>query len=263
MWTGLVLLLALGIALFPVVRQWETLRWIKQRGHYRTEPGFLSKSLSPPLSKWLEGHLGEQWLAPMEVVKQVGLYGNEVTVADMKRLHLLDKLEILEIEVDVSDAALEQAVEFKDLNTLILERTKVEESRLSSVKRFRLETLYIRNCEVAEAGLAHLQEIAGLRVLDLSNTNVTDASLVHLRNIKLLDTLYLMSTNVTDAGLPHLLECSNLTGLDIRADGVTEMGVMQLKGLPKLKEVSIGDIKISGAKIKELKRALPGLKVYR
>ena len=68
-----------------------------------------------------------------------------------------------------------------------------------------LETLNLgHNTEVTNAGLVHLKELTGLKVLYLFDTKVTDAGLVHLKGLTKLKQLHLDDTKVTDAGLVHL-----------------------------------------------------------
>jgi hypothetical protein len=71
------------------------------------------------------------------------------------------------------------------------------------------------------------------------DTQFTDAGVVHLRRLTQLGLLGLCGTHLTDAGLVHLEGLTKLTALYLRDTHVTESGV------------------------RELKRALPGVTIYR
>ena len=81
----------------------------------------------------------------------------------------------------------------------------------SNVPLTNLEALYLRDTQVADAGLEHLSGLTNLQRLSLDNTQVTDAGLEHLRGLTNLRSVSLYNTAVTDAGerelrshLPHV-----------------------------------------------------------
>jgi hypothetical protein len=78
-----------------------------------------------------------------------------------------------------------------------------------------------------------LEELTGLRILNLSYTNVTDAGLVHLRHLKRLESLSLGNTRITDAGLVRLHGLKNLNLVYLTGTGATPQGIAELrKALP-------------------------------
>lgn len=67
-----------------------------------------------------------------------------------------------------------------------------------------LQSLYLWNTGVTDAGLEHLQELTGLQKLDLSGTAVSDAGLVRLKGLTGLQELNLKGSKVTKAGAEDL-----------------------------------------------------------
>jgi len=68
----------------------------------------------------------------------------------------------------------------------------------------RLDTLYLNNTRVTDAGLEHLKELVDLRVLELDNTQVTDAGMKCLQPLCRLEIVSLRGTQVTDFGEAEL-----------------------------------------------------------
>ena len=92
--------------------------------------------------------------------------------------------------------------------------------------------LDLRQTEVGDAGLAHLNALADLESLTLGE-RAGDVGLEHLKGLPLLHTLNLRATRVTDAGLVHLQALPHLRSLDLRDTRVTDAGLQELrKALP-------------------------------
>jgi hypothetical protein len=118
---------------------------------------------------------------------------------------------------------------FFSVHTLSLNRSKVDDSSLASVKRFpELKGLNLFRCKVTEAGLVHLKGMTKLEILILDNTQVTDAGLEHLRGLTELRSLFLNNTQVTDAGLVHLKGMIHLDSLWHYNTEVTDAGLKKL-----------------------------------
>jgi Leucine-rich repeat (LRR) protein len=156
---------------------------------------------------------------------------------------------------------------------------------LSHVGRLnRLTFLELLNTPVSDAGLAHLEGLANLRILKLQGENkitdaglirlkrmtslkqlflddsqITDAGLTHLKTLTDLEELGLANTQVGDAGLAHLKGLNKLNTLDLRGTQVTSAGLTHLKGLTNLRMLRIGSTKITDTGIYQLRKSLPGL----
>jgi len=85
------------------------------------------------------------------------------------------------------------------------------------------------NSRITDDGLGQLEELAGLKTLDLGGTKITNAGLAHLSSLANLETLSLHSTLVTDAGLLHLKGLSRLETLWCGRTRVTDEGIAELK----------------------------------
>jgi internalin A len=85
---------------------------------------------------------------------------------------------------------------------------------------------------------------------------------LHLNGLTNLSSLGLNGTRITDAGLVHLKGLTNLSSLDLIGTRVTLAGLMHLKGLNKLSVIYLDGRQASDEAIRELKQALPRLKIY-
>jgi hypothetical protein len=98
------------------------------------------------------------------------------------------------------------------------------------------KTLELSHARISDAGLAHLQGMAGLERLGLSHTRISDAGLLHLKGMTNLVLLSLNNTKITDAGLAHLQGLTGLKRLNLSGTKVTDAGVKKLQAaLPKCK----------------------------
>jgi internalin A len=119
----------------------------------------------------------------------------------------------------------------------------------------------LASSSTADATLAQVGRLTGLRFLTLPGSNVTDAGLMHLKRLDKLSQLDLVGTHVTDAGLVHLKQLTKLSRLDLRDTQVSDAGLAHLTGLTKLTRVYLFGAKVTDSGVNELKRALPGLVV--
>jgi internalin A len=107
---------------------------------------------------------------------------------------------------------------------------------------------------VGDAGLAHLRNQKGLRVLDINGTRVTDAGLVIAEGLPHLVFLSIEQIGITDVGVAHL---ENLTELEILWVGngprITDAGLAHLQKLTNLCRISLWHAPLKGAGLKYLK----------
>jgi Leucine Rich repeat len=86
----------------------------------------------------------------------------------------------------------------------------------------------------SRGALVHLKRLSQLQTLWLGNNQVADAGLVYLRGLRQLRYLDFFHSDVTDAGLEHLKGLTQLQRLDLRETKVTDQGVKKLQqALPK------------------------------
>ena len=63
-----------------------------------------------------------------------------------------------------------------------------------------LSSLWLDDCPITDAGLAHLKNLKDLTSLNLSRTPITDEGMVHLAEVGKLSFLSLGGPNITSAG---------------------------------------------------------------
>lgn len=101
-----------------------------------------------------------------------------------------------------------------------------------------VQSVYLDDSQVTDAGLEYLKRLTGLKWLFLTNTQVTDAGLEHTKHLSSLRYLVLTNTQVTDVGLEHLSTLTALEVLYVEKTNITDIGLAQLKRtLPKCKVI--------------------------
>jgi hypothetical protein len=116
----------------------------------------------------------------------------------------------------------------------------------------------------ADADLAALCELRGLRALSLEDTRVTDAGVARVAGLPGLADLSLEGTAVTDAGLKALGGMRGLESLDLTATRVTDAGLGELAGLPGLRVPDLsGCPDVTAEGVARLREALPRCEVIR
>ncbi len=103
----------------------------------------------------------------------------------------------------------------------------------------------------ADSGLAHLENMPHIQVLEL--TDASDAALVKIKGQSRLQILYLDGTKLTDAGLINLQGLTALKVLRLEGQQVTDVGMENLKGLNRLQALHLYHTTISGRGLEKLK----------
>jgi hypothetical protein len=119
------------------------------------------------------------------------------------------------------------------------------------------------NTKAADSHVAALRAFPKLEWLNLGGTMTTDAGLAHLKGLTELNTLYLNDTKVTDAGLANLKGLSKLSTLGLTGTGIGDAGLAHLKDLKKLGRIYLFETKVTDEGIKELRKAVPGVRIMR
>ena len=91
-----------------------------------------------------------------------------------------------------------------------------------------IESLFLANSKVTDAGLRSLRGKTRLQTLDLGGTQISDAGLTHLTSLGRITSLRLFDTKVTDAGLQHLQGMEALVYLDLAKTKITDAGLRTL-----------------------------------
>ena len=94
----------------------------------------------------------------------------------------------------------------RELRLNVTPQASTDLSPLAALRSDDVQYLQLSSTRINNAGLAHLSQLTGLRVLWLYDTAVSDMGLVHLRSLTGLRVLNLRSTLVTSAGVDALQE---------------------------------------------------------
>jgi len=146
----------------------------------------------------------------------------ETEMVSPKRLHPDDKP--IRFPVHLSDGSRFYKVVLD--NTTEIDTVLTHLQRLNDNGRFDLSFI---DTQVADAELAHLNELTNIIRLELYNTQVTDAELEQLIGLNSLKNLRLSNTQISDVGLERLEEMSNLEHLFISNTQVTDQGIERLQ----------------------------------
>jgi hypothetical protein len=118
--------------------------------------------------------------------------------------------------------------------------------------------LDLRNTNVTDDGLRHLEGLSQIQQLTLGNDDlkhfpnlnrpispITDAGLIHLKGLNRLMNLHLDGLPITDAGLDALKELPALGGLSLNRTKVNGPGLGRLKSLPILGGLNLDESEIN------------------
>lgn len=169
------------------------------------------------------------------------------------------------------------------LREMRMRRSRVTDHGLAIVAPLTVLERISLGSAITNAGLAKLDGLPALRVLDLSrtritgeglssashlpvltclhlqNTQITDADLARLKVFQDLLMLDLSATSIGDAGLVHLTQLPNLASLMLIETPVTDAGLKHLAQVPQLKWVFLARSKVTHSGKAEFRRACPGV----
>jgi Leucine-rich repeat (LRR) protein/beta-lactamase regulating signal transducer with metallopeptidase domain/tetratricopeptide (TPR) repeat protein len=118
----------------------------------------------------------------------------------------------------------------------------------------QITTLDLSDSDVTDAGLARLEEMTGLKQLDLNRcANITDAGLTHLKPLKNLRRLSLFGDHITDAGLANLKDLVDLETLQLfGSDQITDQGLANIAAMKHLKDLNLSGSQITDSGLTSL-----------
>jgi serine/threonine-protein kinase len=130
---------------------------------------------------------------------------------------LADKSRVLDIDVtdsNVTDKAFEYLADAPKIEKLNMTRTNVK--TLKGIARMKnLRSLALENTEVNDDALKQLQGMS-LNYLSLTETRITDAGIEHLTRLKKLEMLRIDRNHITDGATSALTKIPLLQSLDMR-----------------------------------------------
>jgi Leucine-rich repeat (LRR) protein len=163
----------------------------------------------------------------------------EITDEGMTNLSNLTKLQSLSIEglEKVTDVGLKHLSRLTELRNFSFAGSRVTTENISFS---HLQSLDLSGSQVTDATLDNLGRFHDLRKLSLLYTSVTDAGLKRIASLKELRQLVLDSDLITDAGIARLRTLPNLKYVSLRATGVRATGVSDasLRSLAEIKSLT-------------------------
>jgi internalin A len=152
---------------------------------------------------------------------------------------------------NVTDEDLKYLAPFKQLQTLVLKRTKVTDAGMKKVGAIRsLQSLDLGFNGLTDDGMKDLAGLAQLRNLRLDKAPITDAGLKSLEPLAQLTSLTLEGTNVADGGMKSLAAFPKIMALNLSRTKVTDAGLKDVAALPRLAWLSLDDDAITDAGLK-------------
>ena len=152
----------------------------------------------------------------------------------------------------VTDDDLNILTGLSNLESLYLEDASITDAGLVHLKNFKaLRNLNLSRTQITDNGLKHLSGSPELQSLILNGTQVTDAGLVHIRGFDKFYNLHLAQTRVTDGGLAMLEDLPALHNLNLEGTSVTDAGLVHLIRFPEL-----NDLRLSGTQVTDKGRSM-------
>ena len=173
-------------------------------------------------------------------LKELDLYGTNITDAGMKSISKLQSLNCLTLPNLITNAGLYNIADLQSLKRLHLVRSNVTDKGIYQISKMKsLEELSLSGEKISGTGLAHLTKLPRLHYLLLSQRSFGDTGMNHLRNIPSLKTLTCYDTDISDAGLRQLSGHPGLEALCFLRANITDRGLQYLQAMPSLKKLNI------------------------
>ena len=181
-----------------------------------------------------------RYITHLTGLKELDLYGTNITSAGIKPVTKLKSLEMLTLPKSITDRSLYYIGQLVSLKRLHLIESSATDAGLAHLSRLTsLEELSLAGEHINGAGLVHLTNFPSLYYLNLNGKNFGDAGLAYLRKVPSLKILYLFETSTTDAGVHHLSGHAGLENLAFIRTQLTDRSMAYLKSMPSLKKLNI------------------------
>jgi len=157
------------------------------------------------------------------------------------------------------------------LKTLDFTNCDIDDAGLACVKDSTqlVHMSFFGSRGLSDKGVAHLQGLKNLTLLDLRNESftatepkaprITDAGLKHLAGLTNLEYLNLQGQHMTDDGLKHLSGMANIQTLSLSFSGITDEGLKHLEGLQKIRKLHLYGTRVTPQGLAALKEKVPML----
>jgi hypothetical protein len=117
-----------------------------------------------------------------------------------------------------------------------------------------LDSLFLDNAQITDAGLKSLEHATQLKALWLRYTRITDQGLSSLGKLPQLQSVFLDGDSITDAGLENLQGMTQLKGVSLDGTKITDAGLQRLQGMAQLDFLSLRETAITNAGLETVER---------
>lgn len=122
----------------------------------------------------------------------------------------------------------------------------------------------LRGASVTDADVKRLVAFGRLERLEIDATRVRPAGLRPLQQLPRLRFLSLSGLAADDEGMTEVARLKNLEVLSLDGEGgnvVADAGLLELRGLPKLRRLALGEARIRRSTLVSFQKALPSCKI--
>ncbi len=209
-------------------------------------------------------------LTRLKNIKKLGLRSTEITEADLPILKAFEKLEHLELGVNLklTDKAGPAIAELKKLKYLDLHLTKVEDEGLKSIaKMTHLRGLYIMNTKATGAGLKTLGALTELERFQIDGHGVNSETLPAVLGMKKLRylTLNIAHADKTAAGdveFKKLEALKDLQELSVFGWQITDASLPTIRGFEKLEFLELRYTNVKKSSADQLQKEMPKCRIF-
>jgi hypothetical protein len=207
----------------------------------------------PPAPAWLRRFLGDDYFRT-PVCPEIGYSGQEGHIdigkgllGQLKNLSSLKRLMLL--NPVVRDAASLRGHPFSDDDLQFF--TALHE----------LRCLTIQGANVHGDGIAYIEHLKNLGIVELGNTPLDDAGVDKLSNVRSLFALDLSGTSITNKSLESIQRLTDLEDLNLSGNNISDDGLPYLGRLTKLQLLHLKKTKVTAEGIRELQKSLPKCRI--
>lgn len=137
-----------------------------------------------------------------------------------------------------------------NLRSLRLDQSMATDATVAALAKVpKLEDINLEGCNITDDALLSLAKQENLKRLRLAKTKISDVGLSRIREMKQLELLDLSDcSSITSAGLVHLKGLSKLRNLSIGSPLINDVGLQHLSPLTNMVAISLKECAISDAK---------------
>lgn len=194
----------------------------------------------------------------------LGLAADETEIAETIRSTgatvFLKQQRIVEVSANrshITDEHLAALAPCTEVTDLSLEGTGITAKGIAHLSGLtKLEWLNLYGCKVGDAGLAQIAKLPKLAHLPIGENGITDAGLKTLAGNKQLLYLGLRANPIKNEGLTHLAGLTRLKQLHLGETKITRLDA--LRALKQLEKLWIGDLDLEPGELDRFRADHPG-----